>query len=135
MIKAVVDASAFVRLYIPDGPLPEGLIEIIKKALKVESVLLAPDLMLAEASQVVLKKINRAELDKRIGEKIISSMQSIPFQYISNSILLNKSFALSLSNDISIYDSLYVSLALKAEALLFTCDEQMRKIYEKIKER
>jgi predicted nucleic acid-binding protein len=46
----VLDISALVRLYVPDGPIPEGTEEAIEATWRAEAVALAPELALAEVA-------------------------------------------------------------------------------------
>ena len=48
MRAVVVDTSALIRLYVPDGPIPEGLEAAMGAAWRGEALLIAPDLLLAE---------------------------------------------------------------------------------------
>jgi hypothetical protein len=50
------DTSALLRLFIPDGPIPEGLEERVTEAGRHEAVLLVPSMAFAGATQVLLKK-------------------------------------------------------------------------------
>ena len=56
MRAAVVDTSALIRLYVPDGPLPAGFEEALDAAWNAETVLLTTELALVEALQVLHRK-------------------------------------------------------------------------------
>ena len=56
MKTVVLDTSALMRFYIPDGPIPGDMEKIVESAWQAEAVLLIPELALAEAGQVLLKK-------------------------------------------------------------------------------
>lgn len=56
MKRVEVDTSALVRLYVPDGPLPDNLETYISSALSYETTLIIPELALAEFAQVIWKK-------------------------------------------------------------------------------
>ncbi len=49
----VVDTTALIRPYIPDGPIPDGLEEHIASAWRAETTLIEPELVLAEFAQVL----------------------------------------------------------------------------------
>ena len=53
---AVIDTSAFLRLFIPDGPLPVGVEEFFQGVELGANIALAPELMLVEAANVLNKK-------------------------------------------------------------------------------
>ena len=56
-MKAIVaDTSALIRLYLPDGPLPEDFEYHIDSAWQGETIIFIPEIALAEAGQVIWKK-------------------------------------------------------------------------------
>jgi len=58
-MTVVVDTSALLRLFIPDGPVPAGMESALRHAERGNNLLLAPELILAEAAQVLLKNRKR----------------------------------------------------------------------------
>ena len=52
----MIDTSALLRFFVPDGPIPVGLEPALRGAAKGEASLIAPELILAESGQVLLKK-------------------------------------------------------------------------------
>ncbi len=53
MKTVVLNTSALIRFYIPDGPLPEDREEAIDSCLKGETAALVPELAMIEAAQVL----------------------------------------------------------------------------------
>ncbi len=46
----VVDTSALIRLFVPDGPLPDGFNEFLRGVERGFNMAIAPELLLAEAA-------------------------------------------------------------------------------------
>jgi len=67
----VVDTSAIVRLFVPDGPLHPEIEAALNRAMHGADVVLAPDLMLAESANVLLRKQRRGELSSEEARAII----------------------------------------------------------------
>lgn len=53
---AVIDASALMRLFIPDGPVPRGLEAFFQGVESERNMAIAPELLMAEAASVIHKK-------------------------------------------------------------------------------
>ena len=52
----IVDTSALIRLYVPDGPIPDGLEEYLAAAWRAEITLMIPEIALAEFVRILWKK-------------------------------------------------------------------------------
>jgi len=130
--KVVLDTSAVVRLYIPDGPLPEKLIDSISSAEQGNLDLIAPELLSAEFYQVILKKERAQFIKKSEAELIIESFCTLPIIYISHSGILPLALELSRKFNVAIYDALFLSLAHNMKADLVSADEEMLEIGKKV---
>jgi predicted nucleic acid-binding protein len=124
---AVVDASALLRLYIPDGPEAAGLEPFLQSVQRGEGVALSPDLLWAEVANVLLRKQKRAELTPEEGSQILSHMLTLPIRTEPHAPLLHLAYQLAGGQGITVYDALYLQVALERGARLFTCDALMRK--------
>jgi hypothetical protein len=49
----VVDTSALIRLFVPDGSLPDGFDEFLRGVERGLNTAIAPELLLAEAANVI----------------------------------------------------------------------------------
>ena len=58
----VIDTSALIRLFVPDGPLHPEAETAFNRAASGTDLVLAPQLLLAEAANVLLRKQRRGEL-------------------------------------------------------------------------
>ena len=74
----IIDTSALIRFYIPDGTLPGNLEESIHSAWRGESTIMAPELLLAEAAQVLLKKEKSGFLQPQEADDILASILELP---------------------------------------------------------
>lgn len=53
----IIDTSALLRLFMPDGPIPKGLERFFFGVEQGSNVALAPELLTAEAANVLNKKL------------------------------------------------------------------------------
>lgn len=91
----VVDTSAVVRLFVPDGPLHPGIEAAMNRAMHGSDVVLAPDLMPAESANALLRKRRRGELSSGEARKIIGAIASLPVRIEPHAPLLVAAFNLS----------------------------------------
>ncbi len=126
--SVVLDTSAIIRLYVPDGPIPEELVETIENAERGETEILSPELLLAEFFQVLLKKENKGFLRSKEVDQICNSFMNLPIHFIAHVPLMTNALKISRQYDITIYDSLFLSLAKKSNSRIITADALMEKV-------
>ena len=86
MTVAVIDTSALIRLYVPDGPLPARLEEVIEDAWRGDGALMMPELALAEAAQVLWKKEQRGLLTTEEVEEILDAILDLPIESLGHRV-------------------------------------------------
>lgn len=124
-MKYVVDASVLVKWYIPEQ-LSEQAQEIMLSAIKGEVSLFAPDLILSEVGNVLWKKGRRGELTpEEIREVADAVIQLSLVTIVSSNVLLTGALEIALSYDRTVYDSLYLALAMAEEAVFVTADQRL----------
>ena len=122
----VVDTSALIRLFVPDGPLPETLERAILSAERGEDALLAPDLILAEAGQVLHKKRLANLLTDEDVELLITHILSLPLRITPHSDILTSACKIAPRASLTVYDALFLALAEKHRARLITADSALQ---------
>jgi predicted nucleic acid-binding protein len=121
----VVDTSALVRLYVPDGPLPPGLEQAVELAWRAEALLSAPELALAEAAQVLRKKERAGYLTSAECDEVLDELLGLPIDFSGHRDLLGRAVEISRTREITVYDSLFIALAEKNGAELITADDRL----------
>ncbi|MBK8575766.1 MAG: type II toxin-antitoxin system VapC family toxin [Elusimicrobia bacterium] len=122
---AVVDTSALLRLFIPDGPVPDGLDDLLKSAWRAEAVLMAPELMIAEAAHVLHKKKAARLLSPSEFKGLLNDILELPIRLYGHRDLLRLSSDIAHRHHLTIYDSLFLALAEIHRAPLFTADDKL----------
>ncbi|PIQ84182.1 MAG: PIN domain nuclease [Candidatus Omnitrophica bacterium CG11_big_fil_rev_8_21_14_0_20_63_9] len=119
MSVVVVDASVAVKWF-----LPEPHAEAARRVLKGRGPLLAPDLIWAEVGNVLWKKVQRGELAPEAAYAILADFKHFPLQTFAAKALLDAAWELATRLRRSVYDSLYLALAISRNGRLVTADLQ-----------
>lgn len=120
-----MDTSALMRLYIPDGPLPDGLGKALQNAGRGNDALIAPELILAEAGQVLHKKRAQNVISDAETEALLDRILALPIRLFSHRALLPVACDLAVEINLTVYDALFLALAQRHNAVLFTADEKL----------
>jgi len=124
-LNYVVDTSALMRLFIPDGDLPDGLSSALAGAENGSDALLAPELVLAEAGQVLHKKRMAGILTDEELSEIAAGIQSLPIRLSTHKGRLTSACQLAQDLDLTVYDALFLDLARTHSASLITADQSL----------
>ena len=121
----VIDTSALVRLYVPDGPLPEGLEAAVEQSWKAEAALFAPEVALAEMAQVLWKKESAGHLGRNETDSILAAAMELPVEYVSHYRLVKDALSLARQYGLTVYDALFLAAAQQKVAELITADDRL----------
>lgn len=124
----VIDTSVAIKWYIPE-PLSDAAVYYLELYRQEKARLLAPDLIIAEMGNVLWKKVRQDELiikDARQVSDILSNY--CPIKLIPSSELMPAALEIALTASLTVYDSLYLALAVSVEAPLVTADQEIKKL-------
>ena len=124
----VIDTSALIRLFVPDGPLHPEVETAFNRAATGADLVLAPHLLLAEAANVLLRKRRRDELSAQELRELLQAVESLPIRLCEHGPLLFPACALAEAHGLSAYDALYLAVAEQHSARLITNDEGLAKV-------
>ncbi|OPX37630.1 MAG: hypothetical protein B1H12_04440 [Desulfobacteraceae bacterium 4484_190.2] len=126
----IVDTSALIRLYVPDGPIPDGLEGYLAAAWRAEVTLMIPELALAEFVQVLWKKEQAGYLELSEVDEIVAALLELPMEIIGHQDILLDALSFARQYSLTVYDSLFLSLAMKKKAKLITADQRLKNAFE-----
>ncbi len=121
----VLDASALLRLYLADGPLPATLEAVMERGCRGEGLLLVPDLCWLEMTSVVGKQVARDLLSPGEAEDLLQELQQLPLRTAPTADLCLPALRLSQQFGLSVYDASYLALALRHGAVLISADARL----------
>jgi predicted nucleic acid-binding protein len=121
--KKVVDASVAVKWFLDECD-SDKAIKLWKKHKSQEIRIIVPELLFIEVLNALkYKKLNEEEL-KKVNEALWNSQFIIEKL---NKTILDKSAAISIKNNLTIYDSIYIALSQLHGCVLITADESLSK--------
>ena len=124
----VVDASVVVKWYVPEVHQDQAI-----AVLNSNEVLTAPELLIAETSNIVWKKVRLKEITAKDGVDIIKAFVRAQerIQLTPSIDLVQLAYDIARNYDRSVYDGLYVALAALHQCQLVTAD---RKLFNSLQE-
>jgi predicted nucleic acid-binding protein len=90
-----------------------------------EITMVVPDLFWAEVSSVLWKAARRGTCDLDEASTALSTLQEQELPTVPSLILVNSALSIALKYGRSLYDCLYVTLAVRSNAQLVTADEKL----------
>ncbi|MCI0333670.1 MAG: type II toxin-antitoxin system VapC family toxin [Planctomycetes bacterium] len=119
MSRLVIDASVLIKLFVSEDGSRE-----VASAVKKADELLAPELLLAEIGNILWKYVRRNDLTAADANQILAEMMQMPIQFTATSELIEAALKLAIETDRTVYDCLYLALAVHSKEMLLTADER-----------
>lgn len=116
----VVDASVVVKWFVP-----EIHSDAARRLLTGPHRYFAPDLLFAEAANAIWKKIRRGELSLEQGQRLVDDMSRVAVDTISGRSLAPDAHALANAIGRTVYDALYLTLAIRLDTRMITADDRL----------
>lgn len=123
MTSVVIDASVAVKWFVPEELSTEA-----RRLLAPEYQLLAPDLLWAELGSVLWKRQRRRELDAEMARRLLRDFSRIPIEFHSCERWTEPALVLAMRHGVTVYDGLYLALAVGTRCRLVTADRRLRDV-------
>ena len=123
---AVLDASAAIEIVLQRKKAKQFV-----RSVSEADWVIAPNLFIAEVTNVFWKYQKFANLPFAVCEKGIEQAISLPDDYITEHDLYREAFKLACSLNHSVYDMLYLVVARRNSATLLTLDSKLLQTAEK----
>lgn len=127
MTKVVVDASVAVKWCMPaaDGEYMLQAEELLASYRSGIIRFLVPDLFWLELANALWKANRRQKVDADRADRSLTLVRDLDIPTISSFDLVPQALHLAVRHRRTVYDSLYVALALQSKADLITADERL----------
>jgi predicted nucleic acid-binding protein len=127
LTRVVVDASVAAKWCLPAQheelvPQAEDLLASYRRS---EIRFLVPDLFWAELANVLSKAVQRGRISTERAASALSLVGDLGIPSVPSSDLLPQALFLAMSHDRTVYDSLYVALAVQSKSEMITADERL----------
>lgn len=116
----VVDASIAAKWF-TEEPFSETALTLLDERNRLH----VPDFFMLEMDSVVCKWIRKGIIRKAEGDEVRATLRQLPFQNHSFEMLQESAYSLAVQTGLTIYDCLYVSLAIVLNGKLVTADRQL----------
>ena len=123
----VLDASVAAKWFLPQAgeTLVEESLEILSGYAKGRTSLLVPDLFWPELGNILWKAVRTGRMSKESAEEAVAAITSQKIATSSSLPLLTDAFGIAVSFQRTVYDSIYVALAMTSGRFLLTADEKL----------
>ncbi|MHB8655031.1 MAG: type II toxin-antitoxin system VapC family toxin [Terriglobia bacterium] len=120
----MIDASVAAKWFLPgaDEPLADEATHFLRRYSRGEIRFIVPDLFWAELGNIMWKAVRQGRWSKAAANHALAEMKDRNLPTVPTVALLDQAFAIATSFDRTLYDSLYVALAIASKAELVTAD-------------
>ena len=127
MSLVVVAASVAVKWYLQEerGELTDRAIALRNKYEKNELQFVVPDLFYTEVASAIWKAVRSGRIPRDSGDRALLLLTQREFATVPSLKLVDKAFQIAADHGRSVYDSLYVALAVQTKSQLITADESL----------
>jgi predicted nucleic acid-binding protein len=120
MSVLVVDPSVVIKWFVP-----ETRSEAARRLLRASHEYFAPDLLFAEIASVVARKVRRSELTPRDGSRLVDDIGKCAIVSVPCRGLSPDAQAIAAATGRTVYDAMYLALAVRLKTKLITADEPL----------
>jgi len=123
----VLDASVAVRWAVPSTKETLALesLQLLKRYADGEINFVVPDIFWAEVGNVMWKGVRQRRWPQAVAERATSDMKNRDFFTVPSVELLAEALEIAFAYDRSVYDCLYVALAIRFKTEMITADERL----------
>ena len=127
MSLLVVDASVAAKWVLPPTgeTLVDEAVDLLNRYVAGKIRFVVPDLFWAELANLLWKAVRKQRCTRTAAEAGIHALKTRGLATIPSHKLVESAFAIANAFERTVYDSLYIALALDSSAQLITADEKL----------
>lgn len=126
MSDLVVDASVAIKWF-----LPEIHGEAALRLLEGQYALCVPDLIFSEFGNVLWKRFRKGQISRKEAIVTIEALLALPLQVESSQSLIPAALEIACSAHRTVYDSLYLAVAIAHQCRVVTADSKLHNALKK----
>jgi len=120
MSMAIVDASVGIKWYVPEVHTPEAH-QWLNGPDELHTLSVFFDI---EIANILWKKVRQAEITQAQAEAVIAQLQTVPMIRHPEPVLLGAALDLAVRIQRTVYDCLYLALAMQLSGYMVTADQR-----------
>ena len=123
----VLDASVALKWAIPSAhePLTVDAVQLLRRYVGNEIDFIVPDMFWAELGNVLWNGAGRGRWNRSDAESGMADMAGRDFVTVPSVVLMPEALRIAFAYDRSVYDCLYVALAIQSKTEVITADERL----------
>jgi predicted nucleic acid-binding protein len=127
MTLFVIDASVAAKWFLPPSgePLAEEALRLLAGYAEGRFRFAVPDVFWSECANILWKAVRQGRWTRSAAEEAILALKGRSLPTTSSLDLLEEAFSIAATFDRTVYDSLYVALAVRFKAELVTADARL----------
>jgi len=119
MSRYVVDASVAIKWY-----LPEVHDAAARRLLEGQKELLVPDLIFPEVGNILWKRVRAGQMTEEESQQVLTSFVDLKLTIVASASLVLPALTIACQAQRTVYDSLYLALAIQEQTVMVTADEK-----------
>lgn len=123
----VVDASVVVKWFLPESGTAEAT-NVLRQIRRGDARAVVPELLLAETANVVWKRVMQGSIAAADAATIVEAIIESPFHVERTAPLLPTALAIAMETHCTVYDAIYVALAVQVDGVLLTADQKLARL-------
>ena len=127
MSLVVVDANVAAKWFLPEDreALVSEALALLDKYDREEVQFVVPDLFYVETASAIWKAVRAGRVSRAFGDQALDLLTQREFPTVPSLKFLDSAFEIATAYGRTVYDSLYVALAMQSNAQLITADERL----------
>jgi predicted nucleic acid-binding protein len=123
----VADASVAAKWVLPgsDEPLRDEALHLLSQWAAGNCLLTVPDIFWSESANILWKAIRRGRCGEETARESLAALRDLEIPTVPAFALMDSAFEIAISHARTVYDAVYVALAVKSQAQLVTADEKL----------
>jgi len=121
----VADSSVLVKWFLRGEALEDQALELLRRYTKHDLQLVVPDLFWPEFANILWRAVRRGRCSQESAIASISAMQTQNPLTLASRDVIDTAFGIAARFQRSVYDGVYVALAMSLQTHLVTADERL----------